>query len=221
MFTGIIASMGRIAAVQRSNAGARLRIDAPDLKLEDGAIGESIAVSGVCLTAVAIDAAGFAADVSPETLACTTLGQRLVGDGVNLERALRLADRLGGHLVTGHVDDVGVVRGVVPEGDCFRLELDVPDSLQRYVARKGSICVDGVSLTVNSIEGHQVAIQIVPHTRAVTTIGGYREGTQVNLEVDLVARYLERMLPDTAAAEFSRQGNEIDLDLLRRTGFIS
>lgn len=221
MFTGIIASMGRIATVQRSNAGARLRIDASDLKLEDGAVGESIAVSGVCLTAVAIDATGFTADVSPETLACTTLGQREVGDGVNLERALRLADRLGGHLVTGHVDGVGVVRGVAPEGDCFRLELDIPECLQRYVARKGSICVDGVSLTVNSVEGHRVAIQIVPHTRAVTTIGGYREGTEVNIEVDLVARYLERMLPDAAATEFSRPGNEIDLDLLRRTGFIS
>jgi riboflavin synthase len=220
MFTGIIAAMGHIAAVQRSNQGARLRIDAPGLDLAGGTIGESIAVAGVCLTAVAIDLASFAADVSPETLACTTLGQRQVGDAVNLERALRLADRLGGHLVTGHVDGVGVVRRVVPEGDCFRLELDVPATLQHYVARKGSICVDGVSLTVNRVERNQIAIQVVPHTLAATTIGGYRAGTLVNIEVDLVARYLERLLPEAARSESAAAAAEIDLDLLQRTGFI-
>ncbi|MCC6203218.1 MAG: riboflavin synthase [Gammaproteobacteria bacterium] len=221
MFTGIVTAMGRIAAVQRAGPGVRLHITAPKLVLGDGMIGESIAVSGVCLTAVAIDADGFAADVSPETLACTTLGARKVGDDVNLERALRLADRLGGHLVTGHVDGVAVVHRMVPDGDCLRLELDVPVALQRYVARKGSICIDGVSLTVNAVDRNRVGMQIVPHTCAVTTIGAYRDGTPVNVEVDLVARYLERMLPDVGSAESPVQGTAIDVDLLRRTGFIA
>lgn len=221
MFTGIITAMGRIAAVQHVGKGVRLRIAAPELGLADGVIGESIAVSGVCLTAVELDADGFSADVSPETLACTTLGERKVGESVNIERALRLADRLGGHLVTGHVDGIGTVHRITPDGGCFRLELDVPAALQRYIARKGSICIDGVSLTVNVIEHNRVGIQIVPHTCAVTTIGAYRDGTPVNIEVDLVARYLERMLPDTGSSETPARNVAIDLDLLRRTGFIA
>jgi len=193
MFTGIVQAVGRIAVRETRGSDARLVIDAGSLDLGDVGCGDSIAVAGVCLTVVAIDGASWTADVSAETLALTTLGALAVGDGVNLEKALRLADRLGGHLVSGHVDGVGRIIGVENDGGSQRWTFRVPASLARYIAAKGSICVDGVSLTVNSIAPDAFGVTLIPHTLAVTTFGTRTTGDPVNLEVDLVARYLERL----------------------------
>jgi riboflavin synthase len=193
MFTGIVQAVGRIAVRETRGSDARLVIDAGALDLADVGLGDSIAVAGVCLTVVAIDGARWTADVSAETLALTTLGALAVGDGVNLEKALRLADRLGGHLVSGHVDGVGHVVAVEDDGGSQRWTFRVPAPLARYIAAKGSICVDGVSLTVNSVAPDAFGITLIPHTLAVTTFGARTKGDPVNLEVDLVARYLERL----------------------------
>ena len=193
MFTGIVQAVGRIAVRETRGSDARLVIDAGSLDLGDVARGDSIAVAGVCLTVVAIDGASWTADVSAETLALTTLGALAVGDGVNLEKALRLADRLGGHLVSGHVDGVGRIIGVEDDGGSQRWTFRVPASLARDIAAQGSICIDGVSLTVNSIAPDAFGVTLIPHTLAVTTFGTRTTGDPVNLEVDLVARYLERL----------------------------
>jgi riboflavin synthase len=193
MFTGIVQAVGRIAVRETRGSDARLVIDAGALDLADVGLGDSIAVAGVCLTVVAIDGARWTADVSAETLALTTLGALAVGDGVNLEKALRLADRLGGHLVSGHVDGVGDVVAVEDDGGSQRWTFRAPAPLARYIAAKGSICVDGVSLTVNSVAPDAFGITLIPHTLAVTTFGARTTGDPVNLEVDLVARYLERL----------------------------
>lgn len=193
MFTGIIQAVGHVASREARGGDARLVIDAGTLDLADVAIGDSIAVAGVCLTVVAIDAAHWIADVSAETLACTTLGALAVGDGVNLEKALRLADRLGGHLVSGHVDGVGRIARIDDDGVSQRWTFSVPAALARYVAVKGSICVDGTSLTVNAVDANTFGVTLIPHTLAVTTFGVRKVGDAVNLEVDLVARYLERL----------------------------
>lgn len=193
MFTGIVECVGRTAGMELSAGGARLEIEAPDLGLADARVGESISVAGVCLTVTALGSGGFTADVSTQTLAATTLGALESGDPVNLERALKAGDRLGGHLVTGHVDGVGTVLGMDPEGDSRRLSVAVPAELAQYVARKGSITVDGVSLTVNEVRDGECRINLVPHTLAATTLGGLEPGARVNLEVDLVARYLARL----------------------------
>jgi riboflavin synthase len=216
LFTGIVAAVGRVADLERHAGGVRLAIAAPTLDLGDGRIGESIAVSGACLTAVTIDAAGFSADVSAETLACTTLGLLRAGARVNLERALRVHDRLGGHFVTGHVDGVGRIEAFERDGDGARLTIAVPPALQRYVARKGSIAIDGVSLTVNTIAGQLLTLQLIPHTLRHTILGAYAKDTGVNVEVDLLARHIERLL--TAGADAAPV---IDEALLRRTGFIT
>lgn len=194
MFTGIIESVGVVKSLDTSERGARLVVDAGGLDLSDAVVGESLAVAGVCLTLTGLEAGGFAADVSGETLAATTLGGLQAGSPVNLEQALRVGDRLGGHLVTGHVDGVGSVIETAPAGDSRRLVLRVPDELAQYVARKGSLTVDGVSLTVNAVDGSQCEINLVPHTLSVTTLGRLEAGDGVNLEVDLIARYLERQL---------------------------
>jgi riboflavin synthase len=193
VFSGIIQSLGRVARMESAGGDLRLAIDAPGLDLADVGIGDSIAVSGVCLTVVALDGAAFAADVSNETLACTTLGTLAVGTPVNLELALRLADRLGGHLVSGHVDGVGQVLASRPDGRSQRWLFEAPAALARYIAAKGSIAVDGVSLTVNEVEDRRFGVNLVPHTVAHTTFSQRRPGDPVNLEVDLVARYVERL----------------------------
>jgi len=193
MFTGIVESIGRLKVLERAAGGARLEIQAPDLGLHDARVGESISVAGVCLTVTSFDGDGFTVDVSAETLAATTLGRLAAGAPVNLERALLVGDRLGGHLVTGHVDGVGEVLGLEPDGDSRRLTVAVPAELAQYVARKGSFTVDGVSLTVNGARGAECTINLVPHTLAATTLGGLEPGAPVNLEVDLVARYLARL----------------------------
>ncbi len=213
MFTGIIEAVGRIAAVSPAGAGVRVRIDAGGLPLAEVALGDSIAVNGCCLTVVTRDATHFEADASRETLACTTLGALAPGGRVNLERALTLASRLGGHLVSGHVDGVGTVRTRTPEGGSERFRVAAPADLARYVARKGSICIDGVSLTVNAVAGAEFEVQIIPHTATHTIIDDYRPGQRVNIEVDLVARYVERL----AGADGE---GAVDRSLLARTGFL-
>ena len=193
MFTGIVQAVGRVRAIEKRGADARLALDAAGLGLEDVAIGDSIAVAGVCLTVVALDASGFAFDVSPETLSRTTLGTLAAGDPVNLEKSLRLADRLGGHLVAGHVDGVGKVIAVHDDGAAQRWVFSAPLALARYIAVKGSIAIDGTSLTVNEVDGDTFGVTLIPHTLAVTTFGARKAGDAVNLEVDLVARYVERL----------------------------
>jgi riboflavin synthase len=191
MFTGIIAAVGRIAEVTRTEGGMRLRIDAGSLSLDDVALGDSIAVSGVCLTVVSMHDRAFDVDVSQETLSCVAGFGR--GSAVNLEKALRLADRLGGHLVSGHVDGVGRVERFEAVGDNRRLEIDVPADLGRYIARKGSVAVDGVSLTVNDVTGSRFTVNLIPHTLACTTFETLGPGARVNIEIDLLARYIERL----------------------------
>ncbi|MDX1432575.1 MAG: riboflavin synthase [Gammaproteobacteria bacterium] len=195
MFTGIVAGTGVVAAVEDSGAGdRRLTITAALFAGRAPALGDSVAVDGACLTAAALADGGFAADVSAETLACTTLGDFSPGRRVNLECALTPATPLGGHLVSGHVDATGELRELAGDARSVRMRFAVPASLARYIAVKGSVCVDGVSLTVNEIAADGFAVNIVPHTLAVTTLGEYAPGRRVNIEVDLVARYLERLL---------------------------
>lgn len=192
MFSGIVTAIGRIAAARPHGDGLRLRVEAPGFDLEDVAIGDSIALAGVCHTVVAKDAAGFEVDTSNATLAVTTGLEK--GREVNLEKSLRLADRLGGHLVSGHVDGVGRVAALGELGGSARLVIEAPAAIARYIARKGSVTVDGVSLTVNAVEGGRFEVNVIPHTRAVTTLGALAVGSPVNLEVDMLARYVERML---------------------------
>jgi riboflavin synthase len=196
MFTGIITAVGVISRITDKTADKTFRIDTGKLDLSDVAVGDSLCVSGVCLTVTARHANGFTADVSHETLSCTTFGDFHPGRRVNLEKSLRLDDRLSGHLVSGHVDGVGVVTGILPDARSTRYTIDAPRDLQKYIARKGSICVDGVSLTVNDINGAGFSVNIVPHTAGETEFPNYNVGTRVNLEVDLIARYLEGLLGD-------------------------
>jgi riboflavin synthase len=193
MFTGIVTGLGQVIAVQATGDDCRLRIRAPEGLLTDAVAGDSISVSGVCLTALEPSADGFSADVSLETLSRTTLGALEVGDTVNLEPALRLSDRLGGHLVSGHVDAHVRLLSRQALGRSERYDFELPGPLARYVAEKGSVCLDGVSLTVNDAGADHFSVCIIPHTQAVTTLGALAVGQAVNLEVDLVARYLERM----------------------------
>jgi riboflavin synthase len=199
MFTGLIEGVGRLAAREMRGGDARLRIDVGTLGWGDGAevrMGESIAVNGTCLTVVAFDASGFDADASNETLALTTLGALPIGRPLNLERAMRPTDRLGGHLVSGHVDGVGSVVHAWDDGRAQRWVFAAPAPLRRYIAAKGSICVDGVSLTVNAVDDSGFEVALVPHTIAHTAFGATRPGDAVNLEVDMLARYVERLLAE-------------------------
>ena len=192
MFSGIVAATGRIAHLQALEKGLRLTVEAPGLDLSDVALGDSIAHGGVCLTVIEKAGPAYKVDVSRETLDCT-VGLDAPGE-VNLEKALRLADRLGGHLVTGHVDGVGEVRKSGRIGEGHELVIRAPKPLAKYIARKGSVTVDGVSLTVNRVTGTDFSINLIPHTVAVTTLKRLQAGAKVNLEIDLVARYIERML---------------------------
>lgn len=218
MFTGIIEQTGTIATITAKGGDRRLRIDAPALDLSDVALGDSIAVDGVCLTVVAHDATGFAMDVSAESLSRTTIGEFSIGRRVNLEKALTPTTRLGGHLVSGHVDGVGVIERREMVGESIRFAIRVPDALAKYIAVKGSICVDGVSLTVNAVDGACFEINIIPHTAKLTTIGEYTVGRRVNIEVDIIARYLERLLLGEGAAQAGKTG--ISLESLREHGYL-
>jgi riboflavin synthase len=192
MFTGIVASRGSVRTMERTGKGARVVVAAGTLDLTDVGVGDSIAVDGCCLTVVAVSGDAFCVDVSDETLSCTIGFEP--GRVVNLEKALRLSDRLGGHLVSGHVDAVGEVTRVQPAGESWLLGIRVPHELARYLARKGSITVNGVSLTVNAIEDNVFYVNLIPHTRQVTNLGTLKAPAGVNVEVDMVARYVERLL---------------------------
>jgi len=192
MFSGIIQALGKISRIEKREGGVRLAVHAVRLGMDDVAIGDSIAVNGVCLTVVTKTTSGFEADVSAETLRCT-VGIDAIGE-VNLEKALRLADRLGGRLVSGHVDGAGEVTVFRSLGESILLRVRAPDDLARYIARKGSITIQGVSLTVNAVNGSEFEVNLIPHTVAITTLKLLKVGSRVNLEVDLIARYVERML---------------------------
>lgn len=218
MFTGIIQSVGRVAALEPCGGDVRITLDVGTLAMDDVKPGDSIAVNGVCLTAVVLTAEGFAADVSRESLGVTTLGALGAGSRVNLEKALTLGAPLGGHLVSGHVDGLGRVVGRRDDARSVRFSIEAPAELARYIAPKGSICVDGASLTVNEVDGCRLELNIIPHTVQETIMGEYREGDQVNLEVDLIARYLERLLLGDKAAQGS--GSGISEDFLAQHGFL-
>ena len=194
MFTGLIEGVGHVAVLETRGGDMRLRIAAGTLPFEHVALGESIAVSGVCLTVIEFDASSFAADASNETLALTTLGTMMVGHAVNLERAMRPTDRLGGHLVSGHVDGMGRVLSIHDDARSQRWRFAAPPVLLKYIATKGSICVDGVSLTVNAVDDAGFEVALIPHTVSHTAFSSTHIGDAVNLEVDLVARYVERLL---------------------------
>ena len=197
MFTGIIQDVGTVLALERRAGDVRLRLGVEQISLANTQPGDSIAVSGVCLTALDIDASGFAADVSNETLSLTTLGSLAVGSRVNLEPALRAGDPLGGHLVSGHVDGLGEVIAIEGDARSVRMRFKVPSALAKYFARKGSVAIDGVSLTVNEVEDDIFGVNLIPHTQSVTTLGEFTVGRRVNLEVDTIARYVERLLEVT------------------------
>lgn len=200
MFTGIIQAVGKIKNVIASEKGACFVFESNAIDLNDAKIGDSIAVNGVCLTAVELTNNTFSADVSQETLDCSIFANFQTGDKVNLEKALRLNQGIDGHLVSGHVDGVGVVSNRYSEGESTRFEITVAQDLVKYIARKGSICVNGVSLTVNSIEGNAFGVNIVPHTFTVTTLGDLHIGIEVNVEIDIIARHLERLVNATKNA---------------------
>jgi riboflavin synthase len=212
VFSGLVKGIGRIATRADLGGDCRFVIETGDAAVGPLALGGSIAVNGVCLTAIAVTPKGFSADVSAATLAVTTLGALESGDRVNLEPPLKAGDPLDGHIVTGHVDGVGKVVAVEPAGRSMRLVIAVPVALARYIAAKGSVAVDGVSLTVNGVAGAEFEVNIIPHTQRATVIGEYAKGTAVNIEVDMLARYLERLVR-------AEPESGIDLATLRKHGY--
>lgn len=218
MFTGIVEAIGNVVATEIKGSDLRLRIKTNGLDLSDVVLGDSIATNGVCLTVVELPGDGYWADVSVETLDYSTLKSLKVGMQVNLEKALTPTTRLGGHLVSGHVDGVGEVLSRQPDGRSERFRIKAPTELAKYISHKGSITVDGTSLTVNAVDGNEFELNIVPHTIEKTVIGTYQVGTRVNLEVDVIARYLERLLMGDGAAKKGK-GRAIDLAFLSEHGF--
>ena len=216
MFTGIIEGLGRIKKIEPVGGDMRLHVDAGSLDMSDVQLGDSIAVNGVCLTAIEFDNQHFVADVSNETIALTSLKDLATGSEVNLEKALLPTTRLGGHLVSGHVDGLGEVLTIKEASRSIQLTIRAPEELKHYIAMKGSICIDGTSLTVNKITNKDFEINIVPHTQQQTIIKNYKPGTKVNLEVDLIARYLERLL----MKQDDTTGNGITLETLAKAGFV-
>jgi riboflavin synthase len=217
MFTGIINVVGKIAVIEHKGGDCRLTINTGKLSLSDTQLGDSIAVNGVCLTAVELGKQHFCADVSNETLSRSILKNAVVGAPVNLELALTPTTRMGGHIVSGHVDGIGILTEQKPDARSVRLIFKAPDELAKYIAEKGSICIDGISLTVNTVNGALFSVNIVPHTLKETTLMDIKVGNQVNLEVDLLARYLERLLQGDAAA---KPKETITETLLRDSGFL-
>ena len=218
MFTGIIQAVGEVAAMEARGGDMRLRIRTGSLPLGDVALGDSISTNGVCLTVVELPGDGYWADVSVESLNFTTLGQLDTGSRVNLEKALTPESRLGGHIVSGHVDGVGEVLSLEEDARSIRVVIRAPDSLARYIAHKGSICVDGTSLTVNAVNGAEFDLNIIPQTMAETIFGEYRAGSRVNLEVDVIARYLERLVLGDAAADPGAKG--LSMATLAENGYL-
>lgn len=216
MFTGLIQSVGQIHSLTRHGHSAQLRISSSLVK-EDLQLGESIAVNGACLTVTAWDSTSFTVDVSPETLNCTTLSQLPINHSVNLERAMRLSDRLGGHLVSGHIDCVALVRRRYEDQNAIRFEFSIPQEVIRYLVAKGSVAVDGISLTVNKVELDMFTVSVIPHSLKMTTLKECREGSQVNIETDLIGRYVERLLQ---SKNRSPGKSKVDLDFLAKNGFL-
>ncbi|MFP4272242.1 MAG: riboflavin synthase [Halothiobacillaceae bacterium] len=219
MFTGIIEAIGEITALTPRGGDLRLSLHTGALDLGDVALGDSIAVNGVCLTVVDLGKRQFSADVSRESLDRTTLGRLKVGSRVNLEKSLTPTSRLGGHLVSGHVDGVGRILSRAEDARAVTFWCAAPAGLARYIAVKGSICVDGTSLTVNEVDGARFRLTIIPHTLKMTVMDDYQPGSMVNLEVDLIARYLERLMLGDSAADSSEEGSRWDEALLRANGF--
>jgi riboflavin synthase len=219
MFTGIIQAVGEVSAMQSRGGDLRLRVNTGKLSLDDVGLGDSICTNGVCLTVIELPGDGYWADVSLETLNFTTLGKLESGSRVNLEKALTATDRLGGHIVSGHVDGVGEVVSLQEDARSIRVVLRAPDALAKYIAHKGSICIDGTSLTVNAVNGAEFDLNIIPQTMAETVFGQYRPGSKVNLEVDVIARYLERlMLGDNAAVAGANA--ELSMSTLAESGYL-
>ena len=216
MFTGIIETVGTVSRLARGSADWRLCVDTGDLDMSDVRLGDSIAVNGCCLTVVEFDQGSFCADVSNESMRCTSLGSLQTGSKVNLEKAMAATDRFGGHIVSGHVDGVGKLKALGRDGESLVLDFEVPGSLARYIAAKGSVCIDGTSLTVNRVEGASFSVNIIPHTQAETIISGYQAGSEVNIEVDVVARYLERLM-QVEGGQGTDQGLK---DLLGKQGYL-
>lgn len=220
MFTGIIEGLGTITDIQPAGQGKQLTLDA-DFVLDETKIGDSIAVNGVCLTVVVLAKRRFHVDVSPETFAKTTLGKLKVGSRVNLERALRLSDRIGGHLVAGHVDGLGNIKQKKRVGNSIVISINVPESITRYMIEKGSVAVDGISLTIYDTRRDGFDVSIIPHTAKMTIIGHYKIGDLVNIEADMIGKYVERfVLAMTSNNKEDKTGNSLNMQLLAKTGFI-
>jgi len=219
MFTGIIQSIGTIAELQPKGGDMALVVNTGKLDMSDVELGDSIAVNGVCLTAISMTDNSFTADVSRETLSLTSLGALSKGSSVNLEKALTLQTRLGGHMVSGHVDGLGSVESRHNDGRSERFTINAPTEIAKYIAAKGSITIDGVSLTVNKVDQASFEINIVPHTLQETIIGGYQAGTKINLEVDVVARYLERLIQGGSLNDTANLSNNITKSFLAENGF--
>jgi len=217
MFTGIILAIGKITRIEQKAGDVRLAIDTGKLSLVDAGLGDSIAVNGICLTAVELSEHGFIADVSNETLSRTNLKQATAGTPVNLELALTPQTRMGGHIVSGHVDGLATLIEKQPDGRSVRFKFKAPDELAKYIAEKGSICINGISLTINAVEGAVFSVNIVPHTLKETTLGFAVVGDKINLEVDLLARYMERLMKGEAAVLCPVGVTE---NLLKESGFL-
>ncbi len=219
MFTGIIEAVGTITTLNNLGDNYRLVVDVDKLDMSDVKLGDSIATSGVCLTVVDLTSTSYSADVSAETIKYTGFADYKVGHKVNLEKAMRADSRFGGHIVSGHVDGVGKVERINEHSNYVEVWVKAPDDLAKYIAHKGSITVDGVSLTVNEVKGSSFMLWLIPHTLKETVFGGYRPGTQVNLEVDVVARYLERLLMGDKAKD-AKESSDISMSLLAEHGYL-
>ena len=221
MFTGIIEGFGNIAAIRSTGQGKRVAIDA-DFSLDQTKIGDSISVSGACLTAVKIENRRFEVDVSPETLNTTTFDKAKIGDRVNLERALRFSDRIDGHLVSGHIDDTGIIKQRESLSNALIVTVEVAETLTKYLIAKGSVAVDGVSLTINRCDANRFAVSIIPHTAKLTTIGFKNMGDRVNIETDMIGKYVERFLSSVSPIGQNKtsQRSAVDQEFLIKTGFI-
>jgi len=220
MFTGIIEGLGTVTGLRPSASGQRITVDA-DFSLDRTKVGDSISVSGACLTAVLIEGRRFQADISPETLDKTTFKRAKIGDRVNLERALILSDRIDGHLVSGHVDGTGVIRSKQQAGNATLVTIEVPPWMSRYIIGKGSVAVDGISLTVNTCGPDHFEVSIIPHTGKLTTIGLKQNGTHVNIETDMIGKYVERFLAVYPKDAEKGETSKVDMNLLARTGFLN
>ncbi len=222
MFTGIIEGLGTITRTASSSGGARMQVRA-DFDLDGTRIGDSIAVNGACLTAVTLDGSAFSVDLSPESLKRTVLGRVRIGERVNLERALRLSDRLDGHLVSGHVDGIGAISERRSDGNAIIVSVTVPAALTRYMIPKGSVAVDGISLTINRVDARSFSVSIIPHTAHLTTIGFKAIGEKVNIETDVIGKYIERFVSgptDATLASAPSSDGGVDMAFLKKTGFL-